>query len=107
MTESTPRITQPYLESFTSQTVRLLGKVVQLRGDQATIDAGGHVIAILNRDSHLTVGHAFEIVGKVNADLTVKVLIATDFGERIDFNAVEAVVDATHRYKEIFYDSTE
>lgn len=22
---------------------------------------------------------------------------------RLDFNAVEAVVDATHRYKEIFY----
>ena len=25
----------------------------------------------------------------------------------LDFNAVEAVVDATHRYKEIFYDSGE
>ena len=24
-----------------------------------------------------------------------------------DFNAVEAVVDATHRYKEIFYDSND
>ena len=25
----------------------------------------------------------------------------------IDFNAVEAVVDATHRYKEIFYDGND
>jgi len=25
----------------------------------------------------------------------------------LDYNAVEAVVDATHRYKEIFYDGNE
>ena len=31
----------------------------------------------------MIVGHAFEIVGKVNADLTVKVLVATDFGDGI------------------------
>jgi replication factor A3 len=36
--------------------------------------------AILNRDSHLTVGNAVEIVGKVNQDLTVRVLRATDLG---------------------------
>ncbi|KAH0547522.1 hypothetical protein FGG08_000247 [Glutinoglossum americanum] len=107
MTDTTPRITQPYLESFISQTVRILGKVVQLRGDQATIDAGGHITMILNRDSHLTVGNAAEIVGKVKPDLTVEVLMSTDFGNNINFNAVEAVVDATHRYKEIFYDGGE
>ena len=28
-------------------------------------------------------------------------------GEMLDFNAVEAVVDATHRYKEIFYESND
>ncbi len=46
---STPRINSTYLDSFTNQTVRLLGKVVQLRGEQATIDAGGNVTAHLNR----------------------------------------------------------
>ena len=28
-------------------------------------------------------------------------------GGMLDFNAVEAVVDATHRYKEIFYESND
>lgn len=32
------------------------------------------------QDSHLTVGNAIEIVGKVNQDLSVKVLKATDMG---------------------------
>ena len=28
-------------------------------------------------------------------------------GGMLDFNAVEAVVDATHRYKEIFYENND
>ena len=82
-----------------------------------------------NQDSHLAVGHAVEIIGKVDQNLHVKVQAVTDFGTNIgmcmslfsfsyhrlvrsrlannkasDFNAANAVVEATHRYKEIFYD---
>ena len=52
MSEATPRITAPYLENFSHQTVRILGKVRQLRGEQATIDAGGSISVFLNRVSH-------------------------------------------------------
>ncbi|EOD44216.1 replication factor a protein 3 [Neofusicoccum parvum] len=103
MAEQTPRITAPYLEQFAHQTVRILGKVTQLRGEQATIDAGGSVELHLNRDAHLILNNAVEVIGKVNADLSVRVLTSTDFGTNIDFTAADAVVDATHRYKEIFY----
>ncbi|KAI9683945.1 MAG: hypothetical protein M1829_004280 [Trizodia sp. TS-e1964] len=103
MAEITPRVNARYLETFQSQTVRFIGKVTQLRGEQATVDCGGSITILLNRDNHLTLNNAVEIVGKVNADLTVKVLAATDFGPSIDYAAVEAVVDATHRHKEIFY----
>ncbi|GAB7328924.1 hypothetical protein MBLNU13_g00783t1 [Cladosporium sp. NU13] len=105
MSEATPRITAPYLEQFSHQTVRILGKVRQLRGEQATIDAGGQISVFLNRDSHLQLNHAVEIIGKVQNDLSVRVMASTDFGPEgnIDFNAVEAVVDATHRYPEMFY----
>jgi len=51
MSEATPRITAPYLEQFSHKTVRILGKVRQLRGEQATIDAGGQVSVFLNRVS--------------------------------------------------------
>jgi replication factor A3 len=74
--------------------------------------------------------HAVEIVGKVKPDLSVLILASTDFGTDFgteplfsptglfsffrsfkttdidtDLSAMEAVVDATHRYKEIFYKS--
>lgn len=49
MTECTPRITAPYLEQFSHSNVRILGKVRQLRGEQATIDAGGNIQVHLNR----------------------------------------------------------
>ncbi|KAF4312941.1 hypothetical protein GTA08_BOTSDO01498 [Botryosphaeria dothidea] len=103
MADQTPRINAPLLEQFTHQTVRILGKVTQLRGEQATIDANGSINLHLNRDSHLNLNNAVEIIGKVNQDLSVRVLTSTDFGSNIDFNAADAVVDATHRYKEIFY----
>ena len=51
MTESTPRISAFYLQSFVGQTVRVLGKVVSLRGETATVDAGGSVLVLLNRVS--------------------------------------------------------
>lgn len=100
---STPRITSEYLDNFTNRTVRIIGKVTQLRGEVATIESSGPFTAHLNRDAHLTVGNAVEILGKVNQDLSVRVLMATDMGTDLDFNAANAVVDATHRYKEIFY----
>jgi len=78
------------------------------------------------QDSHLAIGHAVEIIGKVDGNLKVKVQAATDFGTGIgtlaflpsfhsqiladtsgpvaDFEAANAVVEATHRHKEIFYD---
>ncbi|KIN04258.1 hypothetical protein OIDMADRAFT_118186 [Oidiodendron maius Zn] len=103
MTEQTPRINSLYLEAFTGQTVMITGKVSQIRGETAVIDANGEVTVLLNRESHLRPGTAVEIVGKVNQDLTVKVLKSTNMGSEIDFSIVNAVVDATHRYKEIFY----
>lgn len=54
--------------------------MTQLRGETATIDASGPVTLNLGHDAHLTVGNAVEIVGKVNQDLSVKVLKATDLG---------------------------
>lgn len=52
MTDATPRISAPHLERFANRTVRLLGKVTQLRGQDATLDADGSVQLILNRVSH-------------------------------------------------------
>lgn len=49
MTETTPRITCQYLEQFSHRTVRILGKVDQLRGEQATVDAAGKITVHLNR----------------------------------------------------------
>ena len=57
----TPRILAPHLSTFQHRIVRVLGEVVQLRGDTAVIDAGGHVDVILNRVRvifYLTILHA-------------------------------------------------
>lgn len=48
---STPRVSGPYLDNYVGRNVMIVGKVVQLRGDQAIIDADGNVTAHLNRVS--------------------------------------------------------
>lgn len=49
--EATPRVNAKYLDSFTNQTVRILGTVVSLRGETATINANGSINVHLNRVS--------------------------------------------------------
>ncbi|KZZ92871.1 Replication factor A protein 3 [Moelleriella libera RCEF 2490] len=124
---SSPRITASHLDSYQGRLVTLVGKVTQLRGDQATLDADGIVTVTLNRDAHLTNGHAVQVIGKVNPDLSIKVLSSRDLGPNVgtcspcrgltpfadgglwareaDFGLCAAVVEATHRHKEIFVSS--
>ncbi|KAG5986399.1 hypothetical protein E4U43_005523 [Claviceps pusilla] len=99
---SAPRITASYLENFQGRHVTIVGKVTQLRGEQATIDADGVVTLHLNRDAHLTNGNAVQVIGKVSPDLSVKVLTSKDLGPNVDFKLCSAVVEITHRHKDIF-----
>ncbi|KAJ5690137.1 hypothetical protein N7462_004529 [Penicillium macrosclerotiorum] len=97
-----------------THTIRILGTVSGLRGDTATITCGnnGDVTLILKPDSHLQMGKLVEVVGKVTdldggQGLGIRVLGMTDWGNPADcdYKIYEQVVEATHRFKPIFYDA--
>jgi replication factor A3 len=73
MAEQTPRINASYLEQFTHRTVRILGKVTQLRGEEATIDAGGQINVHLNRVCHKLFSSNFRSLGSINRLLSSSV----------------------------------
>ncbi|KAF2973323.1 hypothetical protein GQX73_g350 [Xylaria multiplex] len=103
---STPRISANMLDSYVGQNVIIVGKVVQLRGESAVLDANGQVNAILNRESHLMAGNGAQIIGKVNPDSSIKVYNALDLGSNVDFQVAQSVVDITHQYRGLFvYDN--
>ncbi|KAK0635434.1 replication factor A protein 3 [Bombardia bombarda] len=103
---STPRITCTYLNSYVGKNVTVVGKVVQLRGDEAVIDADGNITAHLDRDSHLSAGNAVQLIGKVLPDLSIKVLTSMDLGTDVDYNLSNTVVEIAHQHKSIFqYDA--
>ncbi|PTD02423.1 hypothetical protein FCULG_00012026 [Fusarium culmorum] len=81
---STPRITAAYLDNFVGRVVMLVGEVTQLRGDQATVESDGTVTVLLNRDAHLSNGNYVQVIGKVNPDLSIKVLTSRDLGNSVD-----------------------
>ncbi|KAI1297522.1 hypothetical protein F5Y03DRAFT_280953 [Xylaria venustula] len=80
---STPRISANMLDAYVGQNVIVVGKVMQLRGESALLDANGQVSAILNHDSHLMAGNGAQIIGRVNPDLSVKVYNALDLGSNV------------------------
>ncbi|CAJ2507756.1 Uu.00g089420.m01.CDS01 [Anthostomella pinea] len=80
---STARISGNMIANYVGQNVMVVGKVTQLRGETATIDANGQVHALLSRDSHLMAGNGAQIIGKVLPDLSIKVLQAMDLGNNV------------------------
>ncbi|TGJ75470.1 hypothetical protein E0Z10_g10988 [Xylaria hypoxylon] len=104
---STPRISANMLDSYVGQNVIIVGKVTQLRGESALLDASGQVNAILNRETHLMAGNGAQIIGRVNPDLSVKVYNALDLGSNVDFQVSQSVVEITQQYKDLFvFDNT-
>lgn len=121
MSLSTPRILPKHLEQFAphmhapTANIRLLGTITSIAGSQATLTTGdGDTVALLyQKDAHFSPQGTYEVVGKVvnlegGAGLGVKVLYATEWprneqGKAPDLKLYEAVVEATHKYREIFY----
>ncbi|RPA79779.1 replication factor A protein 3 [Ascobolus immersus RN42] len=101
--EATPRINASFLQQFENQTVIIVGKCIQVRGENALVEAGGNINVHLSPNGTCVPGNFVEIVGKVQPDMTVKSLLTTDWGTDVDMAAVDAVVDLTHRYKDLFY----
>ncbi|KAL2262798.1 hypothetical protein VTK26DRAFT_9437 [Humicola hyalothermophila] len=101
-TASSPRITCGYLNSYVGKNVIVVGKVIQLLGDEALIDADGNITIHLHRDAHLTPGNGVQIIGKVNPDLSIKVLSSVDLGSEVDYELANTVVEISHQHRSLF-----
>ncbi|KAM7201723.1 replication factor A protein 3 [Naviculisporaceae sp. PSN 640] len=99
---STPRVTCAYLNMYVGRNVMVVGKVQQLRGEEAVIDADGNITVHLNRDAHLAPGSGVQIIGKVNPDLSVKVLSSMDLGNSVDYTLANKFVEIEHQYPNLF-----
>jgi replication factor A3 len=102
-TAATPRVTATYLASYIGKNVIVVGKVIQLRGDEATLDADGTINAQLNRDAHLSAGNGVQVIGKVNPDMSIKVLTSLDLGPGVDYNLANTLVEISHQHRSIFF----
>lgn len=104
--QPTPRITAPYLDSYQGRNVIVVGRVVQLRGEAAVIDSDGNITAHLNREAHLSNGNAVQIIGKVNPDLSIRVLSSLDLGTGVDFSVYQHVVELSQKHPQLFGGAT-
>ncbi|KAK9326216.1 replication factor A protein 3 [Lipomyces orientalis] len=102
--EITPRANAPLLHLFQGKPVRLIGRVTEIRGETATLDAAGSVTVYATRDSNFKEGNVYEVIGRVQPDLSLKMLDGMDFGTNIDMDNANALAELSQRHHEIFFD---
>ncbi|KAK9378635.1 replication factor A protein 3 [Kockiozyma suomiensis] len=98
-----PRVNAQYLKPYTESVVRLIGRVTQVNGDTAILDAAGSVTVHSTRDLVFTEGQIFEITGRVNADLSVKALDGINHGSDGNMDNVNKMVELVQRHKAFYY----
>ncbi|KAK9450306.1 replication factor A protein 3 [Limtongia smithiae] len=101
--DSTPRVNATHLHIYPNQTVRLVGKVMEINGDVAVLDAKGTVRVFVPSDNTMAIGHAFEVTGKVQPDLTIRMLDGTDFGTGLNMDNANTLADLVQRFPDIFF----
>lgn len=98
------RVDATLLGQSTSKTVRIIGKLNSIdSGSSGTINSNGTINITSATDmNNLTVDNWYEILGKVQKDLSVNVLEFFDFGKDINENAVKKLVEVVHRVPELY-----
>ncbi|KAK9465721.1 replication factor A protein 3 [Lipomyces arxii] len=103
MSDITPRITAQLLQMYQGRVVRLIGKLTDIRGNSATLDSAGSVNVSLARGVEFQQGHFYEVIGRVNPDLSLQMLDGVDFGTNIDMDNAIALANLSQKYPEIFF----
>ncbi|GAA5956930.1 hypothetical protein JCM21900_006710 [Sporobolomyces salmonicolor] len=104
MDRPTPRVNSARLAEYTNgKIVRLIGKVINLDGETAILEAadGGQVTVRLSKVSNLADTYV-EVVGKVDSDLVMTELATQNLGDSIDMDLANKVVELTHLHPDVF-----
>ncbi|KAJ9116668.1 hypothetical protein QFC20_000602 [Naganishia adeliensis] len=93
----TRRVNSARLGEYVGTTVRLTAEVKRMEGDTAVVIAsdGGEIQIQLHREANLATKFC-EIIGRVNEDLSVKVLWSMNMGDDLDLSIVDKVVELSH-----------
>lgn len=80
MDQVTPRINAALREKYVGRPVRIVGRVVDFQPPHATLEASGTLQVSVPAGTNIQQGHDFEVLGRVNPDLSLTTLSAIDFG---------------------------
>ncbi|KAM0745826.1 replication factor A protein 3 [Meredithblackwellia eburnea MCA 4105] len=108
MERPTPRVNSTLLNDYIGQTVRLIGKLERMGDDNsATVIASdkGEVTINLGPNHNLT-DTFVEIIGRVNQDSSIQEHTSVNFGDKLDLDLVEEALQLTHRFPQLFADSS-
>ncbi|KAJ8324575.1 hypothetical protein BDV3_004988 [Batrachochytrium dendrobatidis] len=99
----TPRINSSMLHKNVGRTVRLVGRISLLNAQQAILEASdkGQVNILLVQGSTVRQG-VVEILGRVEADMSVTEISSCMFDENYDADAYDKMVQIAHSQPQLF-----
>ncbi|KAJ3281483.1 hypothetical protein HK104_011447 [Borealophlyctis nickersoniae] len=98
------RVNSSHLSEYRGKTVRLVGKVLQIHGTQAIVEAcdEGQVTVHLSPAGVLSPGATVEVIGKVDDDLSVVEMTSVSFSDVYDRAAYNKMVLLAKEHPDTF-----
>ncbi|KAG0043227.1 60S acidic ribosomal protein P1-alpha 3 [Gryganskiella cystojenkinii] len=100
---TTARVNSAMLQKHVTESVRLVGRVESQNGTYAVIQASdkGQVQVHMSPESQY--GTRFmEIIGVVNADLSISELASTNFGDDFNLDTYDAMIVKAQKFPGVF-----
>ena len=101
------RVDATMLSQNVSKTIRIIGqlKSINENDNSGILDSNGTVnFQIDNNFNELLINNYYEFIAIVKPDLSIKVLQTFNFGDNLNINAVNKMVEVVHKIPELYYE---
>ncbi|KAI9599349.1 replication factor A protein 3 [Syncephalis fuscata] len=104
MNQPTPRVDSAMLRDHIGDTVRLVGKVLQLQPpNRALLEAADHGQVNIKLTNDSTIGTRFvEVIGRVESNDTVQEYVTLDLGEDFDISLYQQMLPILKQHPQLF-----
>ncbi|KAJ1980259.1 hypothetical protein H4R33_005524 [Dimargaris cristalligena] len=83
MEKPTPRVNSALLPNYINHSVRIVGKVIQIQGNKAVLEASDHGKVLVNLVPQNNIGSQYvEIIGLVQEDRSIQEFSSCNMGEK-------------------------
>ncbi|KAJ1967036.1 hypothetical protein H4R35_006829 [Dimargaris xerosporica] len=103
MEKPTPRVNSGMLPQYTNTSVRLVGKVLQVQGTKAVLEASDHGKVTIDLMPANNFGTQYvEVIGLVQDGRSIQEYSSCNLGDTFDLGNYNKLVELSQKYQDLF-----